>query len=130
MSDGTISEISPVLNITSEEGDKLDIFTPESEENGQPNTRGVVVTAAEIKSARASVIAQLLSQPITSESTGIMLDIRPSLLSSAEIELLTKLKIMCDRGLDDRELNFAALRFSNDLESAIDIVLSGFQYPL
>lgn len=126
-----------VLNNGSDEDDDLDDSSPTSEANGQPFSRNVVlgeITAAQLASAIASVTAQQ-SQPSTSgasTSAGSMgnvlegLNNAQSQPTTTELILPTQLQIMRDMGLTNETVNIAALRLSNDLETAIELVLSGF----
>lgn len=105
-----------------------------SDINGQSFARNAVlgeITAAQLASAIASATSQQ-PQPSTSgasTSTGgvtSFLEGRDSVLSQpSELILPTQLQIMRDIGLTNDAVNIAALQLSNDLETAIELVLNG-----
>jgi len=119
----------------------LDDSPPSSEGGSQSLSRNSsfgAITAAQLASAIASVTTQQ-SLPSTSGastssgSTGNVLDTHRNIRNqrtSAENDLSTNLQIMRDMGLVNEALNIEALRVSSDLESAIELVLSGFAFTI
>ncbi|VVC24378.1 UBA-like,Ubiquitin-related domain,Ubiquitin domain [Cinara cedri] len=132
------TENNPVSN-TSDEDDDLDDSNLPGQSNGHPYSNVVLgeiqreITAAQLASAIANATAQQ-SQPSTSGaststgSTGNAIENAQS-PTTTELILPTQLQIMRDMGLTNEAVNIAALRISNDLETAIDLVLSGFTNP-
>lgn len=115
----------------------MDVSSLASEANSQPVSRNSsfgVITAAQLASAIASVTTQqqLPSSSGASTSTGstsnVLETLRnvPSQPTLAEIDTSSQLQIMRDMGLTDDATNLEALRRSNDLATAIELVLSGF----
>jgi len=115
----------------------LDDSPPTSDDGTQSVSRNSsfgTITAAQLASALASAITQQ-SLPSTSGAstssgnTGNMLDAFSNIRSqstSSETDLSTNLQIMRDMGLTNEAVNIEALRISSDLESAIELVLSGY----
>lgn len=126
---------SALSNGSDDDDDDLDDSSA-SEVNGQSFPRNLVsgeITAAQLASAIASATSQQ-PQPSTSgasTSTGSMtsvIDFNNSALSqpsTSELILPTQLQIMRDIGLTNDAVNIAALQLSNDLETAIELVLNG-----
>jgi len=130
-------------NIVSDEDvEDIDDSSPASEASSQPVTRNLsfgAITTAQLASAIASVRGSVTTQqpqPSTSgasTSTGITENALGNALAAlqnqqtpSESELSTQLQIMREMGLANEAINRAALRVSNGLESAIELVLSGF----
>lgn len=124
-------------NGSDEDIEDLDDSSPASEaSSSQPVSRNSsfgTITAAQLASAIASVTTQQ-PQPSTSgasTSTGNMTNV-PESISTVyqhrpnDIDLPTQLQIMRDMGLNNDAVNLEALRISSDLETAIELVLSGF----
>lgn len=133
-------------NIVSDEDvEDIDDSSPASEASSQPVTRNLsfgAITTAQLASAIASVRGSVTThqpQPSTSgasTSTGITENALGSALAALQNQqtpsedeqssLTTQLQIMREMGLTNEALNLAAIRVSNGLESAIELVLSGF----
>lgn len=132
-----------VLNNGSDDDiEEIDDSSPASEASNQPlayrNSSFGAITAAQLASAIASVTTQQPQPSTSSASTstgstesphiGVLEDLRnvqnePNL---SENNLSTRLQIMREMGLTNEALNIEALRISSDLETAIELVLSGF----
>lgn len=126
-------------NGSDEDMEDMDDSSAASEENTRAPIRAPAstnygaITAAQLASAIASVTTHQ-TQPSTSgaststRNTRNMLEIHnvQSQQTATEINLSTQLQIMRDMGLTNDAVNLEALRLSSDLETAIELVLSGF----
>lgn len=83
------------------------------------------ITAAQLASAIANVTTHQ-TQPSTSGASTSTGNTVQSQQSATEINLSTQLQIMRDMGLTNDGVNLEALRLSSDLETAVELVLSGF----
>lgn len=119
----------------------LDDSSPASEAGSQPLSRnssfGGTITAAQLASAIASVTTH---QPLPSTSgaststgsTDVSFDhafnraLGQNLPPRTDTDFLANLQIMRDMGLTNHALNVQALRITSSLESAINLVLSGY----
>lgn len=124
-------------NASDEDIEDMDDSSPASEASSQPVSRNSsfgAITAAQLASAIASVTTQhqLPSTSGASTSTANTGNVLEALnnvqnqSASVEIDLSTQLQIMRDMGLTNDAINLEALRLSSDLETAIELVLSGF----
>lgn len=132
-----------VLNNGSDDDiEDIDDSSPVSEANNQPsayrNSSFGAITAAQLASAIASVSTQQPQPSTSSASTstgttesslvGVLEDLRnvQNEPNPSENNLSTQLQIMREMGLTNEAVNIEALRISSDLETAIELVLSGF----
>lgn len=109
-----------MLNISDDDVD-LDDSSPAYEARRLPDNAIPsfgTITSAQLASAIASVTTQQ-PQPSTSSASN-------STPSTGLGDLTAQLTTMREMGLTNDALNREALRVSNDLETAIELVLSGF----
>lgn len=125
-----------ILNNASDDDiDDIDDSSPASEASSQPVSRNSsfgAITAAQLASAIASVTTQQ-PQPSTSgasTSTGNTVNNLETAdsnhVSDNQIDYSTQLQIMREMGLTNEAVNLEALRLRGNLESAIELVLTGF----
>lgn len=118
------------MNIGSDEDmEDMDDSSPASESSSQPVSRNSsfgTITAAQLALAIESVTNQQ-SQPSTSGASTSTTNTRNALGESmSPDDLSTSLQIMREMGLDDEALNLYTLQQTNNLETAVELILNGF----
>lgn len=116
-------------NGSDEDMEDVDDSSPASETSSLPVSRNSsfgTITAAQLASAIASVTTQQ-PQPSTSGASTSTTNTRNPLGHSMDPgELSTSLQIMREMGLTNEALNLYTLQQTNDLETAVELILNGF----
>lgn len=116
-------------NGSDEDMEDIDDSSPASETSSQPVSRNSsfgTITAAQLASAIASVTTQQ-PQPSTSGASTSTTNTRIAMTESMDTgELSTSLQIMREMGLTDEALNLYTLQQTNNLETAVELILNGF----
>jgi hypothetical protein len=130
---------SVINNGSDEDIEDIDDSSPASEASSRPVSRNLsfgTITAAQLASAIASVTTQQPQPSTSGASTStantenvlepVSVVQRQQSEQQGEFDVPTQLQMMRDMGLVNDALNLEALQLGGDLETAVELVLNGF----